>query len=78
MNVELAESMDGETIQWMKTRCDEHQLALCGSLIIKEDDQYFNRLVFVEPSGEMHFYNKRHLFTMAPTKKVTFSLEPND
>lgn len=65
MNVEeLAEPMDGETIQWMKKRCQEHQLALCGSLIIKENDQYFNRLVFVEPSGSVLFYNKRHLFTM--------------
>lgn len=65
MNVELAESMDGETITWMRERCAEHQLAMCGSLIIKEDGQFFNRLVFVEPSGEVHFYNKRHLFTMA-------------
>ena len=65
MNVELAESMDGETIRWMKARSAEHQLALCGSLIIKENEQFFNRLVFVEPSGEIHFYNKRHLFTMA-------------
>ena len=65
MNVlELAEPMDGETIQWMKQRCYEHQVALCGGLIIRENDQLFNRLVFVEPSGEIHFYNKRHLFTM--------------
>ena len=66
MNVaELAESMDGETIKWMKTLCSEHQLALCGSLIIKENGQFFNRLVFVKPSGEIAYYNKRHLFTMA-------------
>ncbi len=65
MNVsELAETMDGETIQWMKKRCREHQLALCGSLIIREDEKYFNRLVFVEPSGKIQIYNKRHLFTM--------------
>lgn len=66
MNVaELAEPMDGETIQWMKSRCAEHQLALCGSLIIKDNNQFFNRLVFVEPSGEIQHYDKRHLFTMA-------------
>ena len=60
----LAESMEGETIQWMKECCREYQLALCGSLIIREDEKYFNRLLFVEPSGQIHFYNKRHLFTM--------------
>jgi omega-amidase len=65
MNVsELAESMQGETIRWMKERCSELRIALCGSLIIREDEKYFNRLVFVEPSGEINFYNKRHLFTM--------------
>jgi omega-amidase len=65
MNVaELAETMDGETVQWMKKSSSEHDCALCGSLIIKEDDLYFNRLLFVEPSGEVQFYNKRHLFTM--------------
>jgi len=65
MNVgQLAETMEGETVQWMKSRCHEHQFALCGSLIIQEKEQYFNRLVFVEPSGKVHFYNKRHLFTM--------------
>ena len=61
---ELAEPMNGATIEWMKQRCYEHQVALCGGLIIRENDQLFNRLVFVEPSGEIHFYNKRHLFTM--------------
>jgi len=66
MNVaELAEPMDGETITWMKAKCAEHQLALCGSLIIKENNQFFNRLVFVAPSGEIEYYDKRHLFTMA-------------
>lgn len=65
MNVsQLAEQMDGETVQWMKKCCTQYQFALCGSLIIKEKNQYFNRLIFVEPSGEVHFYNKRHLFTM--------------
>jgi len=65
MNVSgLAETMNGETIQWMKQRCVELQLALCGSLIILENGHIFNRLVFAEPSGKVHFYNKRHLFTM--------------
>ncbi len=66
MNVaELAESMDGETIAWMKHRSAKYQLSLCGSLIIKDNDKFYNRLVFVEPSGKIQHYNKRHLFTMA-------------
>ena len=65
MNVEaLAESMTGDTVFWMKNRCAEHQVAICGSIIIKENGQFFNRMIFVEPSGEIKYYNKRHLFTM--------------
>ncbi len=60
----FAEPMDGETIGWMKAKCAEHQVALCGSLMVKENGQYFNRLVFVEPSGTVHYYDKRHLFSM--------------
>jgi len=65
MNVkDLAESMDGETMKWMKMRSKQSNIALCGSLIIKEEGEYFNRLVFVEPEGKVYHYNKRHLFTM--------------
>lgn len=61
---ELAETMDGPTMQWIIQRSRENNMAICGSLIIKENDQYFNRLVFVEPDGKIHHYDKRHLFTM--------------
>ena len=60
----FAEPMDGETISWMKCRSREYQIALCGSLIICEGEHIFNRLVFIEPSGNVYFYDKRHLFTM--------------
>jgi predicted amidohydrolase len=60
----LAEPMDGETVSWMKERSAEYRTALCGSLIICENGQFFNRLLFVEPSGKVHIYNKRHLFKM--------------
>lgn len=66
---ELAESMDGETIRWMKQKSAEHQVALSGSLIIRENNQYYNRLVFVEPSGIIHCYDKRHLFMMGNEDK---------
>lgn len=61
---ELAEEMDGPTVTWMKEKAAEHQIALCGSLIIQEKENSYNRLLFVVPSGEIHFYDKRHLFSM--------------
>lgn len=58
----LAEAMDGETINWMKNLSRKKNIILTGSLIIKENDQYFNRLVWMLPNGEFGVYDKRHLF----------------
>ncbi|KFF04850.1 nitrilase family protein [Flavobacterium reichenbachii] len=61
----VAETMEGETISWMKSMAMEKNCALTGSLIIVENGQYYNRMVFVFPSGEIKYYDKRHLFTLA-------------
>ena len=63
MNAEqLAETMDGETINWMKRISSEHRIILTGSIMIREDDKYFNRLIWMLPNGEYGYYDKRHLF----------------
>ena len=63
MNAEqLAETMDGETINWMKRISSEHRIILTGSIMISEDDKYFNRLIWMLPNGEYGYYDKRHLF----------------
>lgn len=61
----VAETMAGQTMGWLKERSSESQAAICGSLVIQEDGKFFNRLVFVEPSGKVSQYDKHHLFTMA-------------
>jgi predicted amidohydrolase len=61
----VAETMGGETIQWMQSLAKAKNAAITGSLIIVEEGKYFNRLVFVFPTGEIQEYDKRHLFTLA-------------
>ena len=61
----LAEGMDGPTVRWMKERAAAGGYALCGSVIIGEEDRYYNRLLFVTPEGDVSFYDKRHLHTMS-------------
>ena len=61
----FAEPISGTTITWMQTIASKQQVALCGSLAIYDNGQYFNRFVFVTPSKELFFYDKRHLFTLA-------------
>ena len=66
----VAETMDGKTIIWLKNIAKEKNAAITGSLIIKEDGNYYNRLVFIYPSGEINTYDKRHTFTLADEDKV--------
>lgn len=65
-----AETMQGESISWLKKIAQEKNCAITGSLVIEENGNYYNRLVFVFPSGEIQYYNKRHLFTLAGEDKV--------
>ncbi|WP_400076277.1 amidohydrolase [Winogradskyella sp. R77965] len=67
---EVAETMDGETISWLKTKTKEKNAVIIGSLVISEDNNYYNRLVCVEPSGQITHYDKRHTFTLAGEHKV--------
>lgn len=66
----VAETMQGETISWMKDLAAKKQVAITGSLVIKEHDNYYNRMVFVHPEGKLEHYDKRHTFTLAGEDKV--------
>lgn len=61
----LAETMDGPSVTWMKDQSSKNRVILTGSLIIKENGSFFNRLLWVLPNGEIGYYNKRHLFSFA-------------
>lgn len=66
----VAETMQGETVSWLKQVAKTKNCAITGSLIITENEKYFNRLLFVFPDGKIEFYDKRHLFTLAGEDKV--------
>ena len=65
----LAETMEGETMQWMKRVSRENGIIITGSIIIEEGDRYFNRLVWMLPNGQYGQYDKRHLFAYAEEEK---------
>ena len=66
----VAETMQGETIVLLQSLAKAKNSAITGSVVITENDNFYNRLVFVFPSGEIQFYDKRHLFTLAGEDKV--------
>lgn len=61
----LAETMDGETVSWMKRMAASKRVIITGSVIIEEDGNYYNRLIWMLPTGQYGYYDKRHLFGYA-------------
>ncbi|WP_396212707.1 nitrilase family protein [Flavobacterium sp.] len=66
----VAETMQGETVSLLIKLAKTKNCAITGSLVITENDNYYNRLLFVFPDGKIDFYDKRHLFTLASEDKV--------
>jgi predicted amidohydrolase len=62
--------MQGETVVWLKILAKAKKCAITGSLIITENNTFYNRMLFVFPSGEVQFYDKKHLFSLAGEDKV--------
>lgn len=55
---------DGRTLRWMLVAAKQIDAAIVGSVIVREDGQFFNRLYFVKPTGEVEWYDKHHLFSI--------------
>ncbi len=62
--VAVAEPMSGEIVGWMCRMAAKHDCAIVGTAIIREKERYYNRTLFVKPSGEVIHSDKRHLFSI--------------
>ena len=63
--VDSAEGMDGPAITWLAAQARALSAVVTGSVVIRERDKVFNRLVWMRPDGRFDVYDKRHLFRMA-------------
>lgn len=71
MNPELvAETMSGDSVKWMLDISTKTNAAVGGSLVISEEDYYYNRFIVAKPDGTLDHYDKRHTFTLAGEDKV--------
>lgn len=83
LNVTLAETMTGTTVQWMQKQAEKGNFTIIGSILIQENNNYYNRLLVVNQNGVVTYYNKRHLFTLSTehnvltpgTEQVLFNLK---
>ncbi len=65
-----AETIDGLSVEWMQKTAIQKQVAIIGTLAIQENDKFYNRMIFVHPSGEIEMNSKRHLFSYGGEDKV--------
>ena len=61
----VPEKMNGKSIAWMSKISRDRSFVLCGSLPIVVNKKKYNRFIWANPKGEIEFYDKRHLFSLA-------------
>ena len=61
----VSETMEGPTVKWLLEKSAERKTVICGSLIISENGNFYNRLIWAENGEITTTYDKRHLFRMA-------------
>ena len=64
MNTTLAEPMNLTTFKWMKQQAAQTKAVILGSVMIREGEKVFNRMIWMQPDGQFQTYDKRHLFRM--------------
>ena len=56
------EMQHSKAMGWMRKTAREKNCVITGSLMLKDKDKFFNRLVWMRPDGSYELYDKRHLF----------------
>lgn len=59
------EVTESKAIAWMHTVAKQKNCVITGSLMLKENGRFFNRLIWMQPDGTFQYYNKRHLFALS-------------
>lgn len=62
---ELAESPHSVTFDWMYDIAAKFNFGICGSYIVRENSNFYNRWILVSPDGKAWKYDKRHLFVIS-------------
>ncbi len=66
----FSETQNGATLQWLISTSKLLNSAIVGTIIIKDGANFYNRLLFVTPLGQVHTYDKKHTFTLAGEHRV--------
>ncbi len=62
--VPLAETLEGESFQWMREVASKTGAVITGSMLLRHNGFYTNSLIWMRPNGTYERYDKRHVFSM--------------
>lgn len=63
---EMAEPMErSSSVAWLRDQAVRRGCVVTGSVAVVAGGEYYNRLLWATPDGELTHYDKRHLFRMA-------------
>lgn len=66
MNPERVNIQEGErSLSWMKDHAQKLNAAVVGSILYRDNNEFYNRLFFVLPDQSFFTYDKKHTFTYA-------------
>ena len=71
--VKCAETMNGPSMHFLRETASTKNCLIVGSLMIKEETGFYNRLICMSPDGTFQTYNKRHLFRLTEEYKIMHS-----
>lgn len=64
INLDCAEPENGKVLTWLKAQAHKHNAVIAGSVFVTQGSKKANRFYWVQPNGEVDFYDKRHLFCL--------------
>jgi predicted amidohydrolase len=66
----LAEPLEGPTLAWLTKQAEQYRAVITGSYMVQVGENYFNRLIWMQPDGTYQHYDKHHLFRLAGETEV--------
>lgn len=65
-----AESLSGPTMKWLQDQAAKKQSVLVASLVVAEQNRFYNSLIWMQPDGTYHKYAKRHVFQLGEESEI--------
>lgn len=61
-NYALSETLEGQTVTWMKQQAADHKVYLAGTFFLRDSDEVYNTALLVAPDGQTWRYDKNYPF----------------